>query len=460
MLNPPGAVDGALPPFGIRFRPELRALLRLAVPVMTSRAGLLVMTTVDTVMTGWVGGEELAFLAIGLAPFIFVMLIGTGLLTGTVVLVAQAHGAGESTACGRIWHAALLEAALFGALAILLLWHAEGFLAAFGQSPAIAQGGARVAWMLVLGMPAMLGYIATTLYLEGVGRPEVGVAVIAFGNLLNIGLNWLLIHGGPGIAPGGAAGAALATTLARWAMLVLIVGYTLLAPSLRAYGSADRFRPDWRLQAKLARLGGPFAVSQGLESGAFQSLTLFCGWLGATALAAYQIALNLTALVFMATVGLATATAIRVGSGIGAGMPARALAAAWLGFGVTLAVMLTLAPLIGLGADVIARVYTDDPAVLALANETLWLVALVIIADGAQGVLTGALRGAADLWPPMAIHITSFWLVLVPVAWLLAFPLGRGVTGLLGGVLIGLLVATLLLAWRLARLPQRQLERV
>ena len=225
---------------------------------------------------------------------------------------------------------------------------------------------------------------------------------------------------------------------------------------MRAFGSAGRFLPDWRLQAKLLRLGGPFAVSQGLESGAFQSLTLFCGWLGATALAAYQIALNLTALVFMATVGLATATAIRVGSGIGAGMPARALAAAWLGVGVTLAVMLTLAPLIGLGADAIARLYTTDPAVLALASQTLWLVALVIVADGAQGVLTGALRGAADLWPPMAIHVTSFWLVLVPAAWLLAFPLGRGVcAGLLGGVLIGLLVATLLLGWRLARLPQQ-----
>ena len=184
-------------------RPELRALLRLAVPVMTSRAGLLVMTTVDTVMTGWVGGEELAFLAIGLAPFIFVMLIGTGLLTGTVVLVAQAHGAkevgrlrpdlarraGRGRCCSACWRSCCCGTRRSSWLA-------------FGQSPAIAAGGAKVAWMLVLGMPAMLGYIATTLFLEGLGRPEVGVAVIALGNLLNIGLNWLLIHGGLGHRPG------------------------------------------------------------------------------------------------------------------------------------------------------------------------------------------------------------------------------------------------------------------
>ena len=105
------------------------------------------------------------------------MLIGTGLLTGTVVLVAQAHGAeARSPSCGRIWHARPGRGrAVRRSWRSLLLRHAEAFLLAFGQSPAIAAGGAEVAWMLVLGMPAMLGYIATTLFLEGLGRPEVGV---------------------------------------------------------------------------------------------------------------------------------------------------------------------------------------------------------------------------------------------------------------------------------------------
>ena len=116
--------------------------------------------------------------------------------------------------------------------------------------------------------------------------------------------------------------------------------------------------------------------------------------------------------------------------------------------------------MIVIGAEPLAGLYTTDAAVRELAGRSLWLVALVIVVDGAQGVLTGALRGAADVWPPMAIHVTSFWLVLVPVAWLLAFPFGYGVAGLLGGVLAGLLVATLLLAWRLGRLPRQRLERV
>jgi multidrug resistance protein, MATE family len=438
---------------------ELSALVRLAFPVMVSRAGLLIMTTVDTVMTGWAGGDELAYLAIGLAPFVFLMLVGTGLLTGTVVLVAQARGAGEAAACGRIWHLALLNAVGVGLLTAGLLGLAEPFLLAVGQQPAIARGGAAVAAMLGLGMPAMLGYVATTLYLEGLGRPMAGVAVIVAGNLLNVALNWLLVYGSGDQLPAGAVGAALATTIARWVMLALLVGYVLLAPSLRQFGSAKRLRLRWWLQAKLLRLGLPFAVSQGLETSAFQGLTLLCGWLGATALAAYQIAINVTALAFMGTVGLATATAVRVGAGIGAGMPDRARVAGWLGVAVTLSVMVLLAPMIALGAHVIATVYSQEVAVQALAARALGLVALVVIVDGLQGVLTGALRGAAEVWVPMAIHVGSFWLVLVPAAWLLAFPLGHGAPGLVGGMLAGVLTASLLLALRLGHLPNAKLAR-
>ena len=163
-----------------------------------------------------------------------------------------------------------------------------------------------------------------------------------------------------GQLPAGAVGAALATTIARWVMLALLVGYVLLAPSLRQFGSAKRLRLRWRLQVKLLRLGLPFAVSQGLETSAFQGLTLFCGWLGATALAAYQIAINVTALAFMATVGLATATAVRVGARhrrrqAGAGRVSRPGSVS----PSPSAVMLLLAPMIALGAHAIAAVYTS-----------------------------------------------------------------------------------------------------
>lgn len=439
---------------------ELWALLGLAAPVMVTRAGLLAMTTVDTIMTGWAGGQELAYLAIGLAPFVLLMLIGSGMLTGTVVLVAQAHGAGESATAGRVWHHTLADAAVLGIVAIVLLQHTRAFLIATGQTEDIATGGAEVAFFLGLGMPAMLGYVATTLFLEGLGLPRPGMVVILFGNLLNVPLNQLLIYGELGVPEMGAAGAVLATTIVRWAMLVALLGYVLTSPELRPFGVVARFRPSLPLQIKLLRLGVPFAVSQGLETSAFQGLILLCGWLGPVALAAYQIAVNVIALVFMATVGLATATAVRVGRAIGAGEPQVALAAAWLGLAATMFVMLASAPLLVLGAPLIADLYTSDPIVRQLAVCCLGCAAVVIVFDGAQGVLTGGLRGAADVWRPMQIHIGSFWLVLLPGAYLLAFPGGLGLIGLFGGMIAGLAVAAGLLLWRLLALPEERLLRI
>jgi MATE family multidrug resistance protein len=243
-------------------------------------------------------------------------------------------------------------------------------------------------------------------------------------------------------------------------MLAMIVGYALLWRPLRAYGLLGPWRAEPALRRKLWRLGLPFAISQGLETSAFQGLTLLCGWLGTTALAAYQIALNVSALIYMATVGLATATAVRVGHGIGAGEPRRAVAAAWLGLAVTLCVMLALAPVIALGGGAIAAGYNSDPRVLDLARHGFLVVALIIVADGAQGVMTGALRGAGDVLWPMAVHVLSFWLVLLPAAWLFAFPLGGGMQGLLAGIVAGLAVATALLLLRLSGLHRRRLGRV
>ena len=113
---------------------ELSGLVRLAFPVMVSRAGLLVMTTVDTVMTGWAGGDELAYLAIGLAPFVFLMLVGTGLLTGTVVLVAQARGpARPRRAAGSgIWPCSMPR--LTACLSLRLLSAAKGSSWPSGQT--------------------------------------------------------------------------------------------------------------------------------------------------------------------------------------------------------------------------------------------------------------------------------------------------------------------------------------
>jgi MATE family multidrug resistance protein len=436
-------------------REHVLRTLRLAGPVMLARAGLLIMISVDTIMCGRVAAQELAYYGIALAPHLGFVLVGIGLLMGTVVVTAQTDGAGRPAECGRIWRLGLINGALFGSLFGLLLLPGEAILVALGQAPTISEGGGAVLVMFALGMPPMLMFAATTFFLEGIGRSTPGMVVMAIANLVNFGLNYALMFEPWQL---GAAGAALATSITRWFMFVALAGYVLAMPGRDHYGVAAPMAGHWPLERKLVRLGWPIAVSFGLEHGAFFAAATFAGWLGAVPLAAYQIVLNTMGLIYMLAIGLATATAVRVGNAVGWRDRTGVAKAGWVGVGLGVAVMLCLMPVLDGWGGRIARIYTEEPAVIAIAAPGLGLAAWILVVDACQGILTGALRGAADIWACIVIQFMSFWLICIPVCYLLAHPLNLGVAGLLWGLFAGLLGAALLLAWRFKALTAREVR--
>jgi len=446
-----GAASGA----DLPLREHVLRTLRLAGPVMLARAGLLVMVSVDTIMCGRVAAQELAFYGIALAPHLAFLLVGIGLLMGTVVVTAQTDGAGRPAECGRIWRLGLVNAAAFGSLFGLLLLPGASILLALGQAPEISRGGGAVLVMFALGMPPILMFSATTFFLEGIGRSAPGMVVMAIANLLNFGLNYALMFEPWQL---GATGAALATSITRWFMFLALAGYVLAMRERDRYGVRAPMTGHWHLQRKLARLGWPIALSFGLENGAFFAAATFAGWLGAVPLAAYQIVLNVMALIYMLAIGLATATAVRVGNAVGRRDRAGLARAGWVGLGLGIVMMLCLIPLLYGSSGAIARIYTADTAVVAIAAPGLVLAAWILVADASQGIMTGALRGAADIWACIGVQFISFWLISIPLCYLLAHPLELGIAGLLWGLFVGLLAAALLLAWRFKALAAREVR--
>jgi MATE family multidrug resistance protein len=241
-------------------------------------------------------------------------------------------------------------------------------------------------------------------------------------------------------------------------MFLALGGYVLGMRDRARYGVAAPMTDSWPLERKLLRLGWPIAVSFGLEHGAFFAAATFAGWLGAVPLAAYQIVLNTMGLIYMLAIGLATATAVRVGNAVGRRDRAGLAKAGWVGVGLGIAIMLCLLPVLYGSSGHIVRIYTADPAVIAIAAPGLGLAAWILVADASQGILTGALRGAADIWVCIIVQFISFWLISIPVCYLFAHPLNLGVAGLLWGLFIGLLGAALLLAWRFKALAAREVR--
>ncbi len=424
-----------------------RATLALAWPVMLARAGMLIMALVDAAMIGRVSGEGLAHYGLATAPFLFFLLTGIGLLIGTVVLVSQAHGEGDAPRCGVLWRLSLVAATLYAVVVTALLLPGPLVLGLMGQEPALAAPAGGVLQALALGLWPMLLFTATSLYLEGLGRPRPGMVVMLSANVVNAALNAILLFGWWGLPPGGAAEAAFATSLTRYAMAAALVGY-VLGLGVPAVPGAGLWHDARRQARKLIRLGLPVAAANGLESAAFTTMSMFAGWLGTLPAAAYLVCLNFSALVYMLAIGLGTATAVRVGQAIGRRDHAAVPLAGWTGLLLGLAIMAVLAPLVLAFRPAIAGFYTGDAAVLALAVPALALVAPLLLADASQGILMGALRGAGDVRLPLAVQLVAYAGVAVPLGYGLAFHAGLGVTGLLTGLFAGLTVAALLLAVR------------
>jgi len=465
--------SGSLPPSHFespeaprsKFLRHVAATLKLALPVMLARSGTLIMISTDVIMTGRAGAIELAYygLGFGLSQNLFV--IGLGAMNGTTVLTSQAMGLGRPEHCGTIWRVALAHALVMGLVFVALSLLGEGFLVLTGQEAALAAGGGYTMWMFSLGLPPVLMYLTTAMFLEAISRTLPNLVLMVGANLLNVGLNWIFIYGGAFPAAGGifgmgAAGAALATSLTRWAMFLGLVGYVYWMADQSHLGIRGPLRFAMDFGRKLRKLGLPLGLAHGLETSAFTSIVLMAGVLGAIPLAAYQIASNLFIVVYMSAIGLATATSVRVGIAVGEGRISEVRWCGWSGVGVGAAVLMAFGAVFQVWPGGLAALYTSDREAWALAAGVLPVVGLFLLPDGSQGILVGALRGTGDIWIPSAMVIVGFWGVAVPVGYLLAFPQGLGILGLIWGLALGALLASVLLILRFHWRTLRPIEPV
>lgn len=438
-----------------RIRRHVSELFRLAIPVIIARAGIMVMALTDTLMVGRFGAQELAYYGLGNMPVGVMMGVMVGLLLGVVVMVSQAVGRGEDASTGTIWRRAIPYSLLVGGvMAGLCLW-GEEFLLVTGQAPDLAAGGAGVMAVIAIGMPAAGLHLATSLYLEGMKRPIPGMVAMLIGNVLNVGLNWVLVWGHFGFPAMGAEGAAWATTILRWLGAIGLIAYVWWLPQRQAWGIRGGFKGWWRDSGDQRQVGYAAGLSNGLEGSAFAALALFAGWLGAMSVGAYTIGLNLIALPFMCALGLATATSVRVGNAYGAGDRVETKVAGWTGLGVTSVILALVGVIFLLFPTWVASQFTADPALVALTAPLLALSAWLLIADGGQVVMAQALRGRSDTWVPTAMHFVSYYAIMMPLGWFLAFPMGHGVLGLFMGILIASFVAVSFLMGRFWWLSRR-----
>lgn len=440
-------------------RADVRALVRLAVPIVSVQVGLMLMGVVDTVMLGHVSSQELAAGALGTLYTFFLAGFAMGVVWAVDPIVSQALGARDQEAAALGVQRGLVLAVLLGLVASLACIPAESVFRLLRQPEDVIPRAAAFVRVSALGLIPMLVFIALRQCLQAMKRTEAVVGAIIVGNLLNLLLNWMFVFGNLGAPALGAVGSALSTLLARFAMLalVLVTAQRDLRPMLTPWRKSAMARVPL---LRVLRIGLPIGLQNSVEYTTFAAISLFAGWFGADAISGHQVALNLASLMFMVPMGVGSAASVLVGHAIGAGdMPhARRVAASALlvgaGYMVVSAAVLLAFP------GVFARLYTSVPGVIAVASLLIPIAGVFQVFDGLQVVAAGVLRGAGDTRASLIANVLGFWLAGMPVSLWLGFRLGGGVVGLWWGFVSGLAAVALFLVMRVRSHLSREVRRV
>lgn len=433
---------------------------RLAAPLAIAQLSQTAMSVTDTILLGSLGADALAAGGLGANLFFVVVTVLQGVLTSVSVSVAQARGAQNENHVPHIYWTGLALTLLLALPAFALLSFAAPILLALGEPPLLARHVGEYAAVLRWGAPAsLIGVGLMRSFLPAIGAAKrllwVSVACVFVNGFLNYGL----IHGAWGLPQLGFLGSAAATAITVWLSAVVLMSLLHLRPSHQHYVAARR--PTAPLMGELVSIGWPVAITYAVEATLFLTTGLLMGLLGATPLAAHQIALNVASMTFMVPLAIGQAANVRVGYWAGAGEPRAARHAGFVALGLGVGFMSMSALVMVLAPRWIVGLYLhlNDPAnaaTVALATTLLGVAAIFQIVDGVQAVGSGCLRGLKDTRIPMLAATLGYWGIGFPTGYALAFHFGLGARGLWWGLATGLATVAIMMTLRFHRMSLRR----
>ena len=399
-----------------RIQTEIAALWQLAWPILVGQLANVGMAVADVSMAGHASAQDLAGVALGSSIWMIVVVTLMGIMMSVNPTVAHYVGAGQFERVPHVVRQALWKGLGVGAVAALL---ANASVLVFDQmslEPVVHDIAVRFIQITSVGLPAFACYRVLYGYSASLNQTKPIMAISLVALLLNVVLNWLLIFGHWGLPKLGGVGCAWATMLCLWFNLGGLLWWMRRSRHYRSTWPFDQFEAPHREKVRsLLKLGLPIGVTYFAESSAFSLIALLVAKFGSTQVAAHQIALNFSSLVFMLPLSLGIALLTRVGQALGAGDAQAARFRSAVGVATSVGLAGVSALLMALFNREIAMAYTSDTTVASVAAGLLLMAALFQVSDAAQVSTSCAIRGYKVTRAPMVIHLTAFWVFSLPL---------------------------------------------
>ncbi|MEY2998555.1 MAG: hypothetical protein RLZZ02_364 [Bacteroidota bacterium] len=434
---------------------QWRENIPLALPVIVGQIGHIAASVADSMMVGALGTIPLAAVSLASSIASVPLVFGIGMAYGLTPMVAHAMGQARPFKAVRLLKNGTVVNAFTSAFmflfALVLFWGIQFT----GQELAVVEEARTYLWIIMASYLPFMLFMSAKQYLEGMGDTKTPMRISLYGNVGNIGLNALLIYGWGPFPEWGIVGAGVATIIARGYMMMAAWWFVLRR------GKADP--ADW-LRAKvtgypiraLLKIGIPSGFQYIFEVSAFAASAWIIGTLGATPLAAHQVAISLASISYMAATGLGAAATIRIGQAMGRKDLAGAKAAGTSLFLITIIFMALTGLTFFVFRHQLPWAYTQEPAVVASAAALLVVATIFQISDGVQATALGALRGIQDVRVPTAITFVAYYVIALPLEWYFGHILGWGAVGVWSALAVGLTVSAMWLSLRFYRGMERR----
>jgi MATE family multidrug resistance protein len=441
---------------------EFAALARVAGPLAAAYIAEMAISLTDTIIVGRLGSLELAAVGITANMFFSLLFVAMSVVSVVAVLAAEAHARNDSDGVAHAVRQGFWVSVALTLPGLLIGWYIAPILRALGQDAAILPFAQSYVRAVMWGFLPYLWFSVLRSLMTALGTTSSVFFITVSSILLNLGLNLVFVFGHLGLPAMGVAGAGWASTIVCWAMLLALAAEAALSRRLRGYRVFHRLATiDLRTVGRILRLGLPAGGMAAAESGFFTACALLMGVIGASALAANQIAIMFLSTMFMVPAAISHAASARVAFGMGLEDAKAARRAGFVAMGSAVAYMLFSATVVLAIPETIANLFLDpamagNAEVIALAVQLLFIAAIFQVADGLQIVATGALRGLQDTVIPLLIGLCGYWLAGLGTGAGLAFVLGWGAKGIWWGMALGLAVTAALLTLRFQNVSRRR----
>lgn len=428
--------------FRRHYAPQYRRIVKLGWPILLGQLGLIVVTFADNIMVGRYTTEALAAASFVNNVFNAALMSIMGFSYGVTPVVGELYARGKHKDIGAYLRTAMLVNLAFALVVTAIMGVVYAALPGLGQ-PAELLPLIRPYFILYLaGLLPMCIFNVWAQWSYGVSDTRTPTWIVLGANLLNILGNYVLIYGNWGAPELGLTGAGISTLIAR-VLCPLLMGLFFFRAAANKVYTRTMMRARSTLRDCRRVLGGslPLALQMACETAAFSGAAVMAGWLGKEELAAFQIVVVVGMLGFCIYYSIGSATSVCVAQARGSDSPALMRRCAWAGYHVLLVFMAGSCLVFGFFGRELMSAFTQDPAVLAFSASLIFPMILYQLGDATQISFANSLRGTGNVAPMAWIALGCYLVAGLPSTYLLAFPLGLGLRGIVLSFSVSLFLA-------------------